>query len=428
MYKNLLLVLGLAFFTPDVYATELSLEDALKYALERNEDIDIAELTIEQSDFVVREVKSAIYPSITANGQYIAGHSFSTPYEGFSTSQHRFNAGVGLEVNQLLFAFGMIENAVEAAELAKELMFTQKDVAYTSLRYSIRTAYFAALMYEENYRIARQSYRNALNTKKKLEASASVRTSQSDLIKVDADIASRKPTVDSAKLLLEQSYRLLEALCVLDKPITKLSTQFKKMAIKDFDLSTALPLVANSPTIRLLEQQVDYHTKLAEAKRDTDNPTVGLKASYQLGDSSEFLHLAEPNWSGEGSLGVYLSIPLYDGGKAEAQGRQEDYNAKINAKRLTQTKRNLEQTLINAYENYTTNLKVLKMDDEAITLANRSYELSLARFLNGQASAVELNDVESGLTHLKMKRIATINSLYSSLAEVERIVGEIDEE
>ncbi len=425
MYKKLLLVLGLTFFSPSAHAVELSLEEALEYALERNEDIDIAELTIEQSKYIVREVEAAIYPTITATGQYIAGHSFESPYKAPSTSGHRFNAGMGIEVNQLLFAFGMIENAIEAAELAEQLMFTQKDIAYTSLRYAIRNAYFAALMYEENYRIARQSYRNALNTKKKLEASASVRTSQSDLIKVDADIASRKPTVDSAKLLLEQSYRLLQALCVLEEPVTKLTTQFDDMEIMKFDLNTALPLLSNSPEIKILEQQIGYHTKLAEAKRDTDNPTVALTASYNFGDSSEYLHLTEPTWTGEGSIGVVFSIPLYDGGKAEAQGRQEDYNAKISAKKLQQTTRNLEQTLINAYETYTTNLEVLKKDDEAIVLANRSYEVSLARFLNGQASAVELNDVESGLTQLKMKRIATINSIYSSLAEIERIVGDI---
>ncbi len=427
MYKNLLFILGLTLFSPNAFAQGLSLEEALKYALERNENIDIAELTIEQSNAIVREVKSAIYPSITATGQYIASHSFSDPYKLPSTSQERYNAGLGVEVNQLLFAFGMIENAIEAAEVAKEVMFTQKDVAYSSLRYSIRTAYFAALMYEENYRIARQSYRNALNTKKKLEASASVRTSQSDLIKVDADIASRKPTVDSAKLLLEQSYRLLQTLCVLKYPVTKLTTQFDDMTIAKFNLDTALPLVSNSPEIKLLDKQIEYHTKLAEAKRDTDNPTIGLKASYQFGDTSDYLHLSDPTWSGEGSLGVYLSIPLYDGGKAEAQGRQEDYNVKINTKRLEQTKRNLEQLLSNAYQTYTTNLEVLKMDDQAISLANRSYELSLARFLNGQASAVELNDVESSLTHLKMKRIATVNSIYSSLAEIERIVGDINE-
>ncbi len=425
MNKILLLFFSFLLCNQNAFALELSLEEALEYAIERNEDIDIAQLTIEQSNFIVREVESAIYPSITATGQYLLNHTYNDPHGEPSNGQHIFNAGVGIEVNQLLFAFGMIENSIETAKLAQELMHTQKDIAYNSLRYAIRNAYFAALMYEENYNIAKQSYRNALNTKKKLESAASVRMGQSDLIKVDADIASRKPTVDSAKLLLEKSYRLLEVLCVLDEPVTKLTSQFNDLPIIDFTLDTALALLPNSPTLKMLEQQIDYSVKLAEVKRDANNPTIGLRASYNFGDSSEHLYLSEPDWGGEGTVGVFVSIPLYDGGKAEAQGMQEDYNAKINRKNFIQTKRELENQLEDAYKTYTTNLEVLKMDDEAITLASRSYELSLARFLNGQASAVELNDVESGLTNLKMKRIATVYSIYSSLAQVEQIVGEL---
>ncbi len=426
MKKFLLLFICLTLTVQNVYAVELSLDDALKYALERNEDMEVAELTIEQSNYIIREVKSAIYPTINASGQYMANHSYTNSSNMPSMSRGGFNLGVGVEASQLLFAFGMIENAIEAAELSKNLMYTQKDIAYTSLRYGIRSAYFAALVYEENYRIAEQSYQNALNTKQKLESSASVRMSQSDLIKVDADIASRKPTVDSAKLMLEQSYRLLQVLCVLDEPVTKLTTQYSDMDIAELDIDIILSLVDTSPSLKIISQQVDFNKKSAEAMRDTNNPTVSLSGSYTFGDNSVHPYLTNPTWAGEGLIGVFLNIPLYDGGKSEAQGRQEDFNALINQSKYTQTKRDLENVLINAYGAYETNLEVLKMDDEAIKLANRSYELSLARFLNGQTSAVELNDVESGLTQLKMKRISTINSIYSSLAEIEQIIGEIE--
>ncbi len=428
MYKNILCILSvasMALFGQNAYAKELSLDEALGYAIERNEDIDIAELKITQSDFIVREAESSLYPSITATGQYLLNQTYTHPYKMPSNGDTVFNAGIGVEVNQLLFAFGMIENAIETAELAQKLMYTQKDIAMNALRYAIRNAYFAALMYEENYKIAQQSYRNALNTKSRLESSASVRMSQSDLIKVDADIASRKPTVDSAKLSLEKSYRLLEVLCVLDEPITKLSSQFDDLPIIDFTLEAAIAQLPNSPTIKMLEQQVGYSMKLAEVRRDTTNPTIGLRASYTFGETSEHMHLPESHISGEGILGVFISIPLYDGGKAEAQAMQEEYNARITRKELMQTTRELENSLKDAYETYTTNLEVLKMDDQAIRLANRSYEQSLDRFLNGQASAVELNDVESGLTLLKQKRIVTIHGIYASLAQIEQIVGDL---
>ncbi len=427
MNKIIFLLLSLVLFSPKAYASGLSLEEALSFALERNEDVHVAELTIEQSHYIVREVQSALYPTVNFTGQYVANHTYSNPYKMPSSTNHGFNFGVGIEASQLLFTFGMLENAIEAAELAQELMLTQKTLAQSSLRYSVRNAYFAALVYEENYRIALQSYQNALNTKKNLESSASVRMSQSDLIKVDADIASRKPTLDSTKLLLDQSYRLLQTLCVLDEPITKLTTQFSDLEIENMNLEVALTLLPNSPSLKILAQQVDYSTKLAEAKRDTDNPTVSLVGSYTFADNSAHAYLAEPNLSGQGVIGIFLNVPLYDGGKAEAQGRQEDINAKINKSKYIQTKRNLENSLITAFNTYSTNLEVLKMDDEAIKLANRSYEMSLSRFLNGQASAVELNDVESGLTQLKMKRISTMNSIFASLAQIEQIIGEIDE-
>lgn len=423
-----LFMLSIVFSVP-VYAENLSLDDALTYAIERNEDIKISDFSIQQMDSVIREIKSSLYPTVTAGASYMGVVDHSSPnaptiinpkynYGGFYTS-------ASIEGSQLLFAFGMIQTAVEAAELSKGLMYTQKDVAMMNLRYSVRNAYFATLVYEENHKIAQESLNNALETKRRLLNSASVRASQSDLIKIDSDIASRKPVVESSKLLMNQGYRLLQVLCVMNEPPTSLTTRYDDMTKPDIDLEKLVEMVEDSPAIKSLVTQIRIDKKTADSKRASNNPTISLAGSYLIGDSSVYPYLRNGSIAGEGYLGIFANIPLYDGGRSSAQARQQDINSYMNTSRLIQTKRQLTTSVKDAYEMYQSKMDILVMDDEAITLALRSYQMSLSRFLNGQTSATELNDVEIGLTSLKMNRISTINAIYSALAQIEQIVGEL---
>ncbi len=424
------------------HARTLSLDEALEYAIERNEDIKVADYSVDKMEYLIKEVRSTLYPTISASGQYMLYHAKSAPYEDIfpnpttaydfifnamnNYSGHGFTGGVGIEARQLLFAFGMVNLAIETAELSKDLMGVQKEAAIMNLRYSIRNAYFATLVYEENYKIAQQSYNNALNTKRKLSSSASVRTSQSDLIKVDADIASRKPVVDNAKLLLAQGYRLLEILCVLDEPITSLSTTFNDLDKPQMELANILALIPDSPAMRSMKMAVELDYKTAEGKKKSNNPMVNLVGSYSASLASDGFNIfSESNYTGEGAVGVVVSVPLFDGGKAKNQSRQAELDARINLNKMEQTQRQLESAITNSYETYLSKIETLKADNTAIQLAERSYQMSLARFLNGQTSATELNTVEQGLTALKMGRMGTLNAIYASLAQIEQIIGEL---
>ncbi len=430
-------------FNTTAQARTLSLDEALTYAIENNEDMKIAEFSVDKMDYLIKEIRSTLYPTVSVSAQYMLYHAKAEPNSVISTGMpaldavfsamyaydtHGFSGGIGIEARQLVYAFGMVNLALETAQLSKDLMTVQKDAAIMNLRFSIRNAYFATLVYEENYKIAQQSYNNALNTKRKLSSSASVRMSQSDLIKVDSDIASRKPQVDNAKLLLDQGYRLLQILCVLDEPITSLSTKFDDMPKLDAstNLTNLLSLIPDSPTMKSLEMAVELDYKNAESKMAAKRPMINLVGSYSSSLASDGFNIfSESNYSGEGAIGLVATIPLFDGGKAKNQSRQAELDARINSHKMEQTQRQLENAVINAYETYLSKLETLKMDNSAIQLAERSYQMSLARFLNGQTSATELNTVEQGLTGLKMSRMGTINAIYASLAQIEQIIGEL---
>ncbi len=430
MKKFSIALVIMLLFTTTAQARELSLEDAVAYAIERNEDMKIAEFSVEKMDYLIKEVRTTLYPTVNVSAQYMLTHGMSypeTPVPMFNPeyNQHGFMGGVGIEARQLLFAFGMINLAIETAELSKDLMNVQKDLALANLRFSIKNAYFATLVYEENYKIAEQSYNNALNTKRRLSSSASVRMSQADLIKVDADIASRKPIVDNAKLLLAQGYRLLQTLCVIEEPITSLTTSFNDMPKTDVELASLLARIPDSPTIQALNMAAELDYKNAKSKMAVKRPMLNLVGSYSLSKSSEDIIVFGGDFKGEGAIGIALTVPLFDGGKAKNQSRQAELDARINTSKKEQTQRQLETALVNAYETYHSKMEVLKADNAAITLAERSYQMSLSRFLNGQTSATELNNVEQGLTMLKMSRMGTLNAIYASLAQIQQIIGDI---
>ena len=430
MIRMLLPILLISLFTVNVYSRDISLENAIQLGIENSDDLSAALKQIEKVQEVLNEISATNLPTIALKGQYRVGSDLF--FEKNMTSSN-YLGNIGLEANYLLFAFGAISDSINAVKFTKEATAVQKDILETELVYSIKLAYFSALVSDLFLEISKESYANAVRSKKLIETQATVRAPQADLIKISSDIASRKIEVATANIDRSNAYRLLKTLIYIDSnEEINLSSLFKGMNKPVLTDEMITANLSNSDGFELINQLKIYDIQIeadmynAKAAGKGILPKLSLAGGYGLSNYGNFsgtpeLGLPAGNvTSDEAYIGLFLNFEFFDGFKSKSQKKQYIADSQIKSFQKNSTRRNITSELLDSLLIYNQYQSILTLNNEAIILGQRSYELSLARFLNGQTSATELNDVERTLSLLKRDRALTMNNIFSSLAAIGR--------
>ncbi len=430
MIRTLLSILLISLFTANLYSRDISLESAIQLGIENSDDLSAALKQIEKVQEILNEVSANRLPTIALNGQYRVGSDLF--FEKSLTSSN-YLGNIGVEANYLLYAFGAISDSINAVKFTKEATAVQRDIIETELIYSIKLAYFSALVSDLFLDTAKESYANAVRSKKLIETQAAVRAPQADLIKISSDIASRKIEVATANIDRTNAYRLLKTLIYISpNEEIKLSTLFKGMNKPILTEGMITANLSNSDGFELINQLKIYDIQIESDMYNAKSvgkgtlPKLSLAGGYGLsnyGNFSDTASLGLPAGnitSDEGYVGIFLSYQFFDGFKSKSQKKQFIVDSQIKSFQKNSERRNITSELLDALLVYNQYQSILTLNNEAIVLGQRSYELSLARFLNGQTSATELNDVERTLSLLKRDRALTMNNIFTSLAVIGR--------
>lgn len=437
MIRMLLSILLISFFTVNLYSRDISLENAIQLGIENSDDLNAALKQIEKVQEVLNEVSANRLPTVSLNGQYRVGSDLF--FEKSMTSSN-YLGNLGVEANYLLFAFGAISDSINAVKFTKEATAVQREIIKTELAYSIKVAYFSALVSDLFLQIAKESYANAVKSKKLIETQAAVRAPQADLIKISSDIASRKIGVATSNIDRSNAYRLLKTLIYVDpNEEINLSTLFNQMNKPTLTERMIIANLSNSDGFELINQLKIYDIQIESDMYNAKSvgkgtlPKLSIAGGYGLsnyGNFSDTPSLGLPSGnitSDEGYIGLFLSYQFFDGFKSKSQKKQFIVDSQIKSFQKNSERRNITNELLDALLVYNQYQSILKLNNEAIVLGQRSYELSLARFLNGQTSATELNDVERTLSLLKRDRALTMNNIFSSLAVIGRYLPEVSQ-
>jgi len=430
-----LLVVFLVISVSNSYAVDLSLANAVSQGLEYSDDIKIAMQQIDRVEELINEASSSNLPTLSLNANYqLASDLFLDNQPSLYNSQ----VNAGLEAGYLLFAFGAISDAIESIKFSKRATIVQKSIIVNEFIYAIKIAYFSSLVADGLLKVAQGSYENAVKSKSLIERQAAVRAPQADIIKISADIASRRIDVENSKINRDIAYRLLKTLINMDsKEIITLTTIFNVTQLPNLnDEMIMSSVVSDNGTEQLLELRIyDFMIEsdklIASSKRKGIYPNISLVAGYGISNGLNFGSNNSPLYTNsltgdEGYIGVNFTFKFFDGFKSRSQSNQHIIDSYIKGYQKSLERRDIKKELEDSIERYQTFMQILKLNKEAVVLGQRSYDLSLARFLNGQTSATELNDVERSLSLLKANTIQTLNNIYSSLAVIEKYIPEVN--
>ncbi len=204
---------------------------------------------------------------------------------------------------------------------------------------------------------------------------------------------------DSSKLLLQQeSVRnaYIELFRLMNVPLgSKLGisdTIIPEPLLKVEDLiKTGMENNTELMAARSGEKLAHLDLKIAESAH---YPTLDFTAGYNYNLNKNLYHPSRYNEANGYNWGFNLSLPIFDGNEV----RRKVKNARISQENASlgyeQTRQNLESELLQLYNIYTNNLRLIEFERESTEAAWLNLDAALEKYRLGALSGIEFRDIQ----------------------------------
>jgi outer membrane protein len=371
----------------------LSLKEAQALALKNNPQISVARLTALASQQVTREVRSNLWPTVTADLTAVdADHGTRITAGALNNPAVYQRAAAGATVSQLLTDFGRTTNLISSANLAAKAENQNAVATREQILLAVAQAFYNALQSQAVLTVARQTvadrrtiadqvgalYKNKLRSE--LDFSfANVNLAQAKLLLLDAE-NNEKAALASLSAVLGfsnlQNFELAQDTTAIAPPQGNV----------DGLISTAL---AVRPEILSLEFQSESAKKFQTAERDLLLPDI--RALGAAGDAPvRNPILSSSYWA----VGVNVEIPIFNGFLFTARQREAALRTQATQERLRDLRDRISRDVRTSWLNATTAYDRLAVTQQLLEQANLALNLAQARYKLGLGSIVELSQAQ----------------------------------
>lgn len=378
----------------------LSLQDAIEQALKNNYDIRIVKNDLSVAKNNVNLGNAGFLPSL--DGSYSQGGSIQNTVQTPSSGAERrlngvrnTNSSYGVALDWTIFdGFQMFALYDRLKELQKQGEVNSKATILGTIA-DVVNAYYALVRQQQlvvakdsALDISRMRLRIARN---KLEIGQG---SKLDVLSATVDLNTDTSSYLQEKNLLKTSMVTLNQVMARD-----LAQEFRvqqEMNIAQnlrYDELAGLTEQLN-PTLQtaLINKRIaELNLKQVKGLR---YPSIGINSGYEWSKSANPTGFNQRLTANGLTYGVTASINVFNG----FLQRQNERNAKIGINtsdlNLEKVRQSVQGQLISTYQNYQTNLDLLKVETTNVDIANQNLDITLDKYRLGSISPLELREAQ----------------------------------
>jgi len=396
-------------------ASSMTLGDAIEKALANNPSLRLSSVSLQSAETEVSRAEAGFHPTVSADLGMTEGFARSGEEQSYQSA----SAGVSARYN--LYDGGSDRASLQAARKDSSAAGMDYQLERETLFLNVTNAYLDVLGNSEIVTVREEELAAARSQLDRIEA----------LYKAGSrpvtDLYQQQASVKEAELALISSQR--------DLTVSRLDLQVSLGLEDDPGLTIFDPVLQGSTGIEVstdLEEQVRtalakrsdvaaLKARLEAAQARISQARTGDSVSLDLtgGVSTGYSSLAEDGFWDQmkdnnmsASVGLTLSIPLYDAGQTGHAVRQAELDLTSQQLALSRLKLQVRQELGQALEDYRTAVKTLDVSTARLQWAEKALESVRARYEAGAASLVELNDARSEAVQA---RSDVVNARYDSL-------------
>jgi outer membrane protein TolC len=415
----------------------LSLSKAVEIALSENPTIKVAEKEIQRVSYSKKERIGGLLPSVSLSGAYqraikkqkmffdIPG--FPSNSDGIEVGQdNTFTGGVSAT---LPIIAPTLWATLHLSELELEMSQESARSSKISLYNQVTKAYYGILMMQDSYDVIKRSYTNTVeNAKIILNKYKQGTVSEYEWIRADVQTKSAQTNLVSAESAVIMSKLQLKMLLGIDSDVEinvegKLSDFESKMygEVMKID-TTTLNENSDLKQFDIQKKQLQQSEKMHKASL---MPVLATQLNYQYMSmaNDDITFKAAQVWFPTSTLGVSLSVPLFQGGSKYYKGKQIKLQlAELDDQRVN-LKRGLETQVMSSIENIKKSLKKIESNKEGVRQAEKALSISQKMYEVGMATYLDLNNAELAYVNAGLSYNQSIFDYLSAKADLEKLLG-----
>lgn len=411
------IIIGSSALGQVVYINE---DKVIDMALKRNEAMGISQAEIEIANSRIDEATSSLLPSLSLQAQV----QKSTGRGSIAPNAYDWNERASIGLTQPVYTFGKISSAIDIAKASKELSRSQARATKANIINTARKLYYRVLYSSDLLRVSKESFKNANQNKKTLEKRVSYgRISRNDNLKMQADVASRKPfLIDSEKNLNIAKFDLMNFINIPESSELKLEDDsLRSITLNNDD---GISSVENNIDIKILTENFKLSELAVENERSNRLPTLSAFANFTPSNYKDGFLGDKIKDQKDLTFGLMFTFDWPFGGSKNDAVQIKKTQSRIAKLQLEQETRNQRVKLLKLYKQKSSLEKKLESELRAIELAQSSYKVSLGAFATGGVSQLQLNDSELLLTNNKINYAGTKLELLNTMLDIQRIKTE----
>jgi outer membrane protein len=390
----------------------VSLAQAQQIALQNHPRLASAVLAARAGGFVVKQVRSAYYPTLSGNVTGVGTEHGSVLSAGAVTTSSIYSRqSSGIVANQLLTDFGRTSSLEQSAKLRNAA--ENQDVTNTRAQVlvEVQQAYYRALASQSILRVARGTLDLRRVTLRQVSALAQsslrstvdvsfaqVNESQAEL---DLFRAENDATASHARLTAAMGYDR-------DQPFS-LSDEALPPALDPNVDALIEQAKRERPDLAALQLNREALDRYADAERQLRNPAINAAAVAGVAPIRD--NRLPETYS---AAGINVNIPVLNGGLFKARREEAETRAAAAAKDVEDLSVQIARDVRVAWLNANDSFRRLDVTARMVAQANEALRLAQARYDNALGSIVELNQAQLNQTSAE---IAAASAKYDYLSD-----------
>lgn len=431
---KLLIAICAGLLTGNVVVAQekLTLQQALKYALEHKAEAQKARLDMENAQYRIDEVRGSALPQVTGAGNLtynamlqkvaLPGELLGTPGKTLMVAMGQpWQSTATLNVNQQIFNQAVF-TGLKAAKTTREFYQVNNTLTDEQLIEKVANAYYQVFQLRQQLNTIQTNLDNTTKTKKVIAGLVDAGLAK----KIDLDrIEVAVNNLAAAKQQMLNSMQLSEN--ALKFAIGMNMNQELQLPEESFSINAAIldeqPDVSERTELKLLNVQNDLLTLNKKATVAGFYPTLSFSGNLGYLGMGQYMPIfnnsSKVNWSGFSGLGLNLSIPIFNGGTTRAKVNQAEIEIRKLQADIADTRLALELASENARSQIKNSLLTVNTNSRNVGLAKEVLDNTQNNYKNGLATLTDLLDAEKA--YADAQNNLTISLLNYKVAEVQLI-------
>jgi outer membrane protein len=384
---------------------QLSLKDAVNFAVQNSENVRKAKLDIQGGKYKTQEIRAQALPQISGDASLNYNPIIGQLVVGDLTFQlgRNWNASAGVQFSQQLFN-QTVFTGLKAARTSESYYNLLENLTEEQVIEQVANTYFQVLVNRQQISVIDTNIKNVRVVEKIITnqfQNGLAKKIDVDRIKVNlTNLQNQRTQSGNSVTQLENQLKYYMGMPVetsIILPATELTE------VKNLPVLTDTVNLNGRTEIRLLDIQKELYTLQRKAYLAEYYPSLSLNGNYSYtGQSDKFDLFKTKNssafWYDASAIGVTLKVPIFNGFATRSRVRQANVDILKNEQDKRQTTNSLNLAYENAKIEIRNSLNTINSQRQNVSLAEEIYKSTQNNYNNGLAALTDLLDTENALT------------------------------